>query len=165
MGLEILLLKCMPKFMRESRKNEILSSVNLVKELKETKELASTYLLPISVEDYLSSTGNDVGNYDVRAIFGSSSGIPGSYDYDTIKDIEKLIDERQGPVGVKLFAGENLDIDFIFAEKYLIVTAKELGADVVVALKAQYTDLAPAFFSWGQHTVYLEGVALVPRGE
>ncbi|MBW6461593.1 MAG: hypothetical protein K0B07_00905 [DPANN group archaeon] len=134
-----------------------------MKELKVTKEIALTYLLPISVEDYLSSTGVDVGNYDVRPVYGSSSGIPECYNYKTIEYIENLLDELQGPVGAKLFTGGIPDIDFIFSEKHLIGESKELGADVVVVVKTQYPDSAPSLFSLGQHTVYLEGLALVSK--
>ena len=161
----------LPKFIKDKKAKELESMIDFVINLKKTKEVSSTYLLLWSPELYLDSVGKDAKDYVFVPVSSFYSGYPAnSWDYGLLESIEdslnkdrrafeKLFKGEKYPE-VKLFEGGGYpDIDSLLAKEGLIVDAKELGAEVVVDVKPQYTD---RFLG---HSVYLDAMALVPRSE
>ena len=168
MDIKIIPFKFLPKSMKDERAKETLSLFKLVIDLKKTKKAASTYLLSGSPENYLNSVGKNEEDYDFVPVSSSYSGFSAnSWNYDLLEDIEASIDKDRRLFEkhfkgekypeVKLFEGGRYpDMGNLFAEQDLIAEAKELGAEIVVGVKPQYTD---RFLG---HSVYLNAIALVP---
>lgn len=134
----------------------------LVKDLKESDAIAKTFLSSMPVESYLDSIGKIVENYsfvDVSAHLGDNP-----LGYNVLSDfsiVENKID-LAGVVGSKLFDGKKMpDTIRIHTEKVLVETAKELGAVGVAGVQYDYTD--GGYWLLYSHTVYLNGVALIPK--
>lgn len=136
----------------------------LVKDLKESDAIAKTFLSSMPVESYLASIGKTLDDYDFVDVSAHSSDNPLGYnvlsDFSIVEDKIDLADV----VGSKLFDGGTMpDTIRIDTEKALVAEGKALGAVMVVGVTANYTDGGP--WSLYSHAVYLNGLALVPRGE
>ena len=161
MGFDFSLFDILSRFLKVDVAEELKDFIDILTELKIANACASTYLLFGSVESYLAAVGKMPNNYVLTKVSFYSEDASNIYE-SKFEEIEEIIDV-DGVVGAKLFEGGKFDMNLIRAEYNMICEAKEKGAEVVVGVKYRRDDGN----SMGgiSSSVYLEGVALVPRGE
>lgn len=158
MAFNISLLDLLPRFIKVQVAEELKDFMEILTALKIANVSASTYLLSGSVESYLASVNKTVVDYVVVPVSSYSEDESQLSLYSGKFEVIEQIIDRDGTVGAKLFEGGDFDMNQILAEKNMIWEAKEMGAVIVVGLTSQYDGS-----SGGYSSIFLEGVALVPK--